>query len=98
MLFPSTLITGNNTSLIDQTVSDICQKLKTDLNPNNPDTLLINTDYSIDQIRSLRSFLAQKPFSHQNKLVVIQNADQLHHEAQNALLKILEEPGANNYL
>lgn len=98
MLFPSTLIIGNDDHLINKEVLSVCHELETDLGPNNPDVLTIRTDYSINQVRSLGNFFSQKPLSHSNKLVIIYDADQLHHEAQNSLLKILEEPGKNNYL
>lgn len=88
-IFPSTLVISANPNL-----QTFIQELATDF----PDILTINSDYSIAAIRQIRSFLAQKPYSHQNKLVIIQNADQLSPESQNTLLKTLEEPGNNNYL
>lgn len=67
---------------------------------NNPDIFIINsqTGYGIDTVRALVNFFSQKPLRHLNKLAIIYNADLLLPVAQNALLKTLEEPGANNYL
>lgn len=47
---------------------------------------------SIDQIRDLKRTIFQKPLSKKPKLIIIQEAQKLTVEAQNALLKILEEP------
>ena len=63
---------------------------------NNPDIFSLE-DYSIESVRSIKKFLSQKPYQHSSKIIIIQNAQQLQPEAQNALLKMLEEPGENNY-
>lgn len=46
----------------------------------------------IDNIRILKNFLWQKPINSRRKTVIIQNAKRLTPEAQNAALKIVEEP------
>jgi DNA polymerase III delta prime subunit len=98
--FPSTLIISPNLDLANQEIETICQKLGHIFNNNNPDLLTIDqeTGFGIDVIRSLKKFLSKKPFCHESKIIVIQNSHNLATEAQNALLKILEEPGDNNYL
>jgi len=63
---------------------------------NNPDIFSLD-DYSIEAIRSIKKFLFQTPYQHQSKIIIIENAHLLQPEAQNALLKMLEEPGKNNY-
>lgn len=50
------------------------------------------TTIGIDKSREVTHFLSQKPFSAKVKVVVIQRAEKLTIPAQNALLKILEEP------
>ncbi|MEI8067754.1 MAG: AAA family ATPase [Candidatus Shapirobacteria bacterium] len=99
-LFPSTLIISTKSELINQKIDEICQSLGHIFNENNPDLLKINfqTGFGIDVIRTLKKFLSQKAFSHQSKIIVIEEAHNLATEAQNALLKVLEEPGDNNYL
>jgi DNA polymerase III delta prime subunit len=99
-LFPSTLIIAKNKETIDTKIGQICSDLNHKFNQNNPDILLINQDsgWGIDQIRKISNFLSQKPFSHQSKIIIILEAQNLNIEAQNALLKILEEPGKDNYV
>ena len=99
-LFPSTIIIAKNKETIDTKISQICSDLNHKFNQNNPDILLINQDsgWGIDQIRTIGNFLSQKPFSHQSKIIIILEAQNLNIESQNALLKILEEPGSNNYI
>ena len=62
---------------------------------NSPDVYFIaatNSHLSISQVRDLKRHIFQKPLSEKYKLVIIKDAQQLTFEAQNALLKILEEP------
>ena len=99
-LFPSTIIVSRS---IDQSINytiETCQSLGHKSIINNPDLFLINqeTGWTIDLVRSLKKFISQKPFCHQNKVVIISQADNLNIESQNALLKTLEEPGENNYI
>ena len=47
---------------------------------------------SIDQIRELKGHIYQKPMKAKVKFVAVKDADLLTIEAQNALLKLLEEP------
>lgn len=47
---------------------------------------------SISQIRDFKKQIFEKPVKHSHRLVVIEDAHNLTHLAQNALLKILEEP------
>lgn len=94
MIFPSTLITGTN---VEPLVDSILHKLGHLSSTNNPDVYL-QTDYTINSIRQLGLFLSRQPYSHTSKVIIISQAEQLHLEAQSALLKILEEPGDNNYL
>jgi DNA polymerase-3 subunit delta' len=93
-IFPSTLIIGDSTETINEILSLLGHKKIL----NNPDINLIDSEYSIEKIRDIKKFLSTKPYSHKNKIVIIPNADNLEIPAQNALLKILEDPGENNYL
>jgi DNA polymerase-3 subunit delta' len=52
----------------------------------------------IDTVRSVRSFLSERPNVSQYRLVVVNNANALTTEAQNALLKVAEEPPAGAML
>ena len=46
----------------------------------------------IEQIRNIKTFLAQKPIEAEKKIVLIVDADLLNEAASNCLLKTLEEP------
>lgn len=62
---------------------------------NNPDFLLIEPDgtsIKIEQIRELQKKIQEKPIISNNKIYIINDADLMTKEAQNCLLKTLEEP------
>jgi len=64
---------------------------------NNPDLLILESEtlIGIEQIRQLQTQLCLKPFGGKFKLAIIPKAENLTPEAQNALLKTLEEPPKN---
>lgn len=99
-MFPSTIIIGSKPKTTDSKIKELCLSLDHNSLANNPDLILINSEsgWGIDQVRTLKKFFSQKPFNHQNKIIIIQDAHNLNAEAQNALLKILEEPGPNHYI
>jgi len=90
--FPSTLFISPAPIQIEPYLSELDHQSLV----NNPDIFIVS-DYSIENIRTIKKFLSQKPFSHQSKIIYIPAADQLNFESQNTLLKNLEEPGDNNY-
>src|SRR3989338_3283895 len=56
-------------------------------------------DYiSIEEIRSLRFWLRQSPLSGGKKVAVVKSAPAMGQEAQNAFLKILEEPAPGSII
>lgn len=62
---------------------------------NNPDFLFIEPDgnnIKIDQIRNLQKNIQEKPIISTKKVYIINDADLMTQEAQNCLLKTLEEP------
>ena len=62
---------------------------------NNPDFQLINSEndkIKIEQIREMQRKIAEKPIISHHKVYIIDNADKMTPEAQNCLLKTLEEP------
>jgi DNA polymerase III delta prime subunit len=67
-------------------------------NPNSPDVLIITPEKSIgiDEVRTINNFLARKPIQSVHNTVYIKDAHLLTIPAQNALLKILEEPPGNS--
>ncbi len=62
---------------------------------NSPDISIVRpqtSHISIDQIREIKKSIYQKPILSKFKFIIIKGAQNLTMEAQNALLKILEEP------
>ncbi len=62
---------------------------------NNPDFQIIEPDegkVKIEQIREMQKRVAEKPIISNKKVYIINNADTMTKEAQNCLLKTLEEP------
>ena len=62
---------------------------------NNPDFSIIEPDgnvIKIDQIRQMQREVQEKPIISSKKVYIINDADKMKREAQNALLKTLEEP------
>src|SRR3989338_1402826 len=93
------LFTGQDAAGKKLFAEDICTLLTGKGFDNNPDLKFIRPDIEkddykiyIEDIRSLKSFMALKPHSSEYKLAVIDNADAMTLEAANAILKILEEP------
>lgn len=90
--FQSILLITTNA---DKDALEYCQ---IDLNQPNVDTLIIRPDPSIgiETIRTLHPFISRRPLKNTSKHIVFIDAHTLTPEAQNALLKLLEEPP--NYL
>jgi len=72
---------------------------RNDLIPQ-PDVLIIEAEPSIKikAIRQLEKFLSHKPYQNDQKIVFIPQAEKITFEAQNALLKTLEEPPAHSLI
>ncbi len=66
------------------------------------DALLISPNergiIGIDEIRRIKNFLSQKPIISPKRTMVVDEAENMTDEAQNALLKIAEEPPASSLL
>ena len=52
----------------------------------------------IDAVRDIKRFLQNKPYENTHKIIFIQNAHLLTTQAQNSLLKTLEEPPDNSLI
>jgi len=76
----------------------IAKKFGVPFPKTSPDILEVKPEklhITIDQVRSLRASVNQRPVEGQFKLIIIHSAHLLTTEAQNALLKVLEEPPAH---
>ncbi len=99
--FQSYLILGTSEKRQEQ-IGVLLHDLNLEISPNSPDLFIIETtklsptgnktSISIDEIRNLKKHIFQKPVSFPFKIVIIKDAYNLTHQAQNAILKILEEP------
>ena len=92
--FQSYLIQGLKEARRRKTLA-LAKLLSIDLEKRSPDLFIIspqNKYISIDEIRDLKRHLFQKPIKDKFKFILIESAEKLTIEAQNALLKILEEP------
>lgn len=75
-----------------------CEKCKSCIefnSNNNPDFFFIEPDgnsVKIDQIRNMQKGILEKPIISSKKVYIINNAETMTKEAQNCLLKTLEEP------
>lgn len=72
-----------------------CSSCQTFVENNHPDFMQIEPDgktIKIEQIRNLQEKIAEKPIRSNYKIYIIKDADTMTKEAQNSLLKTLEEP------
>ena len=72
-----------------------CKSCVSFLGNNHPDFILINKEsetIKIEQIRELTKKIIEKPIISSKKVYIINDADKMTKEAQNCLLKTLEEP------
>ena len=77
-----------------------CRQCKITDSNSNVDVILIEPEdkkkfISVGQIRNLRADAFVKPHSAEKKVYIIKNAELMNEQAQNALLKVLEEPPAS---
>lgn len=81
----------NNTK--DETCT--CKSCTCFISANHPDFYIINEDgtsIKIEQIRNITEKVIEKPIISEKKVYIINDADKMTKEAQNCLLKTLEEP------
>lgn len=80
--------------ITSQPTTSIQRYFNIDLNINHLDHLIVQSDKTIgiDLIRQLKLFAQSRPVIKPQKFIIIPEAERLTPEAQNALLKLLEEP------
>lgn len=97
----SFLITGSDEKGRLQEVEKVIGKKLSSLK-NNPDFIILQlgegSSIGIAEVRFLQERLSLKPFQEKEKIALIKEAQNLTSEAQNALLKTLEEPNATSLL
>lgn len=80
---------------LTQRQEEILKAIKAqDLKKDHPDVLYFDSEQKLGvaEAKKIREFLSLKPYNSQKKIVAIESAYNLTPEAQNALLKSLEEP------
>lgn len=89
----STIIYGGSTQNREDEIKKLFPNFKWDSNPDLKIIERIKTKKSIgiEEVKTLSNFLKVKPLGAQ-KIIIIKEANTLTQEAQNSLLKILEEP------
>lgn len=98
----SWILSGNDYAAKQNLLLAFCDTLlnsELDLDVH-PDFKIITPEnsISIEDVRILKDFVVGKPQFSKYKIAIINNADRLTLAASNALLKILEEPGANKII
>lgn len=84
------LIVSQNTKLRDDEIEAVLKKHQLTL--MHPDLLFLSEKLGIETIKKVHQHLNWKPTLAKFRAVVINPADSLTFDAQNALLKVLEEP------
>ncbi len=99
-MFQSYVVIGNPDA-VRQKTGKLAKELGINLEKVSPDIFIISpekTSVTIGQVRNLKRHIFQKPVQYKFKFVIIEEASSLTDEAQNALLKILEEPPSHAIL
>jgi len=94
------LILSSNIIITNQGVDEtqnLLQELKITNTQNNPDVKIIGlekkkTKIAIEEIRKAKEWAYIKPYQQDKKILIIENGEKLSTEAQNSMLKTLEEP------
>lgn len=77
----------------------VCTDCKRILHDNSPDVITVRPEgtkqIGVEKVREVIETIAQHAFSESHRVVVIEPAEKLTPQAQNCLLKSLEEPVAN---
>lgn len=79
---------------LKQRLEEIKKNLQqADISNNHPDILYFDSGQKlgIEQARKIKKFFSLKPYSLKGKIVILEDASKLTDEAQNSLLKTLEE-------
>ena len=80
-----------------------CRSCRQSDDRNNPDIIYVKHDkpntISVDDIRTqLNNDIVIKPYSNQYKIYIVDEAEKMNQQAQNALLKTIEEPPAYAFI
>lgn len=97
--FQSTIVLSPDQNFQLDYITSILTNLDIKNSPNNPDIIHLNSlsGWGIDQIRSINKLVNTPPIRSKNRLIVIEQAQNLTTESQNSILKTLEEPPSHTF-
>ncbi len=97
--FQSTIVLNLNKNFQLEYTTSLLANLDIKNTPNNPDIIYLNSlsGWGIDQIRSINKLVNTPPIISKNRLIIIEDAQNLTTESQNSLLKTLEEPPSHTF-
>jgi len=88
-------------NIIDKVINTDSNFYKSILNGICPDVIFLRTtegkNIKLDEVRHLKSTLTSSSLTGKPRFIIIDEVEFLNLNSANALLKILEEPGKNNY-
>lgn len=102
-LFARAIISGSEFNASEFEENGVNDEYRLDLKVVSPvieekGDVLKQKDISIAQIREASQFLIQYPYLNRKKILIINDAHKMTVSAQNALLKVLEEPNSTSML
>jgi DNA polymerase-3 subunit delta' len=90
------LLVSSEAKFIDAKIASIKSQLA--LSPYNTHIFSPSNSLGIDEVKTIKTILSQKPFAGGDRLIIINNIEKATTEAANALLKILEEPPSQTFI
>lgn len=97
----SYIISSNDNNYINSKIKEIFDNLEIDQKSICDDIKIIKlekekSNIGIERMQELRIWSKSKPYKYKNKIALIYDADKLTLQAQNNILKLLEEPNIKN--
>lgn len=97
----SYIISSSSDSFINESINSLLQNIELDQKLNSEDIYYVKpleekNSIGIEQTKTLQEWSNSKPYYSKNKAGIIYQADKLTEQAQNAILKLLEEPSKSN--
>jgi DNA polymerase-3 subunit delta' len=96
----ATLIVGSNPEKVRLKITEIMKNcgIETLKSPDVNEIAGEAKSIGIGDVKNLKDFLIKKPLVSKNKLLIVNNAEKLTLDAQNAMLKTLEEPTSTSHI
>ena len=75
-----------------------CRRVENDVHPDLHWLTPMGSSFRIDQVRAMQAQISRRPYEGRYKICVLDDAETLTEQAQNSMLKVLEEPPGNGVL